>query len=170
MPPKTLFIAYGNPDRQDDGVAWYILQRLAAVHGRQIEDYNLDFYDQLGNEPDFFFILQLIPELADLLVKYDRVCFIDAHVDDREGEILMQCLTPNYEPSTLSHHMTPQFLLDITQSYHRQSPAAILASVQGYKFSFIRSLTPQTQSLAEKVIDNLQHWYVTGHISPEFTK
>lgn len=159
MPPKTLFIAYGNPDRQDDGVAWIVLQRLAANYGVVVDDPNADYYEALGNNPDFFFVLQLIPELADLIVDYERVCFIDAHVGDREGEINEVVLTPHFEPSTLSHHMTPQFLLDIAQQTHQKSPEAILLSIRGYEFSFVQGLTERTSALSETAVAKLLHWF-----------
>jgi hydrogenase maturation protease len=159
MTPKTLFIAYGNPDRQDDGVAWILLQRLAAHFGVTVDDPNADYYETLGKNPDFFFVLQLIPELADLIVEYDRVCFIDAHVGDLEGEIAMQVLSPHYEPSTLSHHMTPQFLLDIAETTSHRHPQALLISIRGYLFGFIQGLSEQTTSLAEEAFKKLVEWF-----------
>ncbi len=159
MPPKTLFIAYGNPDRQDDGVSWIVLQRLAALHGHYLNDTNADFYENLGHNPDFFFTLQLIPEQADLIVEYDRVCFIDAHVGDKDGEIQLQKLQANFEPSTLSHHMTPQFLLDICQQYHHSFPKAILLSIRGHEFSFVQGLSSKTEELAGKAVGMLQDWF-----------
>jgi hypothetical protein len=31
--PKTLILGYGNPDREDDGVAWHILKGIANQFG-----------------------------------------------------------------------------------------------------------------------------------------
>jgi hydrogenase maturation protease len=159
MPPKTLFIAYGNPDRQDDGVAWYLLQKLAAHFGQELIDTNADYYDMLGRNPDFFFTLQLIPEQVDLIVEYDRVCFLDAHMDDQEGDISFQTLAPHYEPSTLSHHMTPQFLLDIALDTHERWPNALLVSIKGHEFAFVPELTNQTRELADQALPRLLDWF-----------
>lgn len=159
MSPKTLFIAYGNPDRQDDGAAWYILRALGHQFGLELTDTNADFYDLLGRNPDFFFTLQLIPEQVDLIVEYDRVCFLDAHVGDKEEDISFQPLQPNYEPSTLSHHMTPQFLLDIARDTHQRCPEAMLVSIKGFEFAFIPQLTNQTRSLADQAIPKLIDWF-----------
>jgi hydrogenase maturation protease len=159
MDKNILLIAYGNPDRQDDGVAWYILQKLAATYGQVVEDMNADFYETLGHNPDFFYTLQLTPELTDLIVKYDRVCFLDAHIGDEDGDVIFQHLTPHFEPSTLSHHMTPQFLLDITQSYHHVCPEAYLVSIRGYEFQFKRELSDQTAKLAKEAIQQIIRWY-----------
>jgi hydrogenase maturation protease len=159
MDKNILMIAYGNPDRQDDGVAWYVLQELAAASGRTLDDINADFYETLGHNPDFFYTLQLTPELTDLIVKYDRVCFLDAHIGGEDGEIIFQHLTPHFEPSILSHHMTPQFLLDITQSYHHTCPESYLVSIRGYEFQFKRELSAQTAILAEQAIQQILQLY-----------
>ena len=31
---KTLLLGYGNPDREDDGVAWHVLSRVFRALGR----------------------------------------------------------------------------------------------------------------------------------------
>ena len=75
---NTLFIGYGNPDRQDDGVAWHVLAGIASQLGMEP---STSWEDPLpcAPEADFAFYLQLTPELAEDLTAYDRVCFVDAH-------------------------------------------------------------------------------------------
>ncbi len=159
MKKRTLFLAYGNPDRQDDGAAWYVLQQLGKAFQRPEEDWNADFYEQLGNEPDLFFILQLTPELNELLIKYDQVCFIDTYMGDKFGKLQFIKIEPNFEPSTLSHHMTPQFLLDITRTKQGRSPNAVLLTIQGFEFQFVQGLSEKTQILAGEAIQEAIRWY-----------
>jgi Ni,Fe-hydrogenase maturation factor len=92
-------------------------------------------------------------------VEYERVCFIDAHVGDQEGEINQVEIEPHFEPSTLSHHMTPQFLLDIAEHTHHSHPRAILISIRGYEFSFVQGLTTKTAALADQAIAQLEQWF-----------
>jgi Ni,Fe-hydrogenase maturation factor len=75
---STLFIGYGNPDRQDDGVAWHVLKGVADELGLETSQ---TWEDPLPSttEVDFAFHLQLTPELAEDITAYDRVCFVDAH-------------------------------------------------------------------------------------------
>ena len=162
MTDRTLFLAYGNPDRQDDGVSWYILQKIALSNGIQLDSPYDDFYDGLGDEIDYFFILQLTPELVDLINHYDRVCFLDAHLGEDLRDIHIEELSPNFEPSTLSHHMTPQFLLDISMATHQHAPKSILASVRGYEFAFVHGLSDKTIYMANKCIQILLEWIVTN--------
>ena len=94
--PSTLIIGFGNPDRQDDGVSWHVLTILADHFGIQKPiPPDLDFYPA-GSNPDLLFMLQLVPELAEQVAGYNRVCFIDAHTgavseDIHWSEIAQPC-------------------------------------------------------------------------------
>jgi Ni,Fe-hydrogenase maturation factor len=59
---KTLLIGYGNPDRQDDGVAWHILNGIASNIGLHPSP---SWEDSLPStsEVDLRFELQLTPEM-----------------------------------------------------------------------------------------------------------
>jgi hydrogenase maturation protease len=159
MTKRTLFLAYGNPDRQDDGVAWYVLQQIGKEFKHPVVDWNTDFYEELGQIPDFFFTLQLTPELNELLSGYDQICFIDAHLGVELGDLEMMAISPNFEPSTLSHHMTPQFLLDITRTNKGKSPNAVLLTIRGFEFQFVQGLSPKTQLLADRAVQEAIRWY-----------
>jgi Ni,Fe-hydrogenase maturation factor len=64
---KTIIIGYGNPDREDDGVAWHILAALNARLGNPVPDLYADGFEPQGNPIDFMFRLQLMPELAETI-------------------------------------------------------------------------------------------------------
>jgi len=159
MTKRTLFLAYGNPDRQDDGVAWYVLQHLGREFNHPVVDWNADFYEELGQTPDFFFTLQLTPELSEILSGYDQVCFIDAHLGVDYGDLKLMPISPKYEPSTLSHHMTPQFLLEITRSNQGKAPAAVLLTIRGFEFQFVHGLSTKTKKLADQAVQQAVRWY-----------
>ncbi len=57
---KILFIGYGNPDREDDGVAWHILREVALRFGLPVPDSYEDEFP-LDGPADFSFYLQLAP-------------------------------------------------------------------------------------------------------------
>jgi hydrogenase maturation protease len=155
---RKLIIAYGNPDRQDDGAGWYVLQQTAKHFGRNFVSYNDDFYSTLGNYPDFFFILQLIPELVDLIKDYDEVCFVDASVGSVSQELAIIPLTPGYQFSPLSHHMSPQSLLDINLSINLSSPKSYLLTVPGKEFGFSDQLSEQALIAVNSAIEWLKKW------------
>ena len=75
---KVLIIGYGNPDREDDGVAWHILRALTIKLGLPSPNSYEDEFPE-GEMIDFAFYLQLTPEMAEDISAYEYVCFVDAH-------------------------------------------------------------------------------------------
>lgn len=154
---KTLLIGYGNPDRQDDGVAWHILNGVATSMGL---DRSPSWEDPLPSTPevDLRFELQLTPEMADELTDYDRVCFIDAHTGKIPQNIQMVDLSPEYQTSPFTHHLTPEMLLSMCESLYHKAPEAILLSLRGYEFGFETDLSPFTASLITEGVERAVGW------------
>jgi hydrogenase maturation protease len=153
-----LIIGYGNPDRQDDGVAWHILAGILSAYGLAApESIDIDeFVD--NNRIHLLFQLQLLPELADVFDHYDFVIFIDAHTGSISNGIEIEEIQPDLQPSPLTHHLTPNRLLFIAQQLHGKFPRAILVSVKGYEFQFSQELSPQTAKLVSQAISTIQDW------------
>ena len=155
---KYLFLGYGNIDRQDDGVAWHLLckvmERLhCPVPAQPEEEMPIEF-----NDYSFDFQLQLTPELADSLGRFDKVCFMDAHTGNIAEEIHLEKITPHYQSSPFTHHMTAATLLSLCEVIHHRIPETILVSVRGYEFKFTRSLSPATDALIDKAADAIINW------------
>ena len=154
----TLVIGYGNPDRQDDGVALQTLIRLAQNLGRPIPGQPEEGFIPMGINPDFWFDLQLLPEMVQTVAGYERICFIDAHTGQVPEEIQVTPLAGFYQPSVLTHHMTPATFLSLCQAVNNKTPEAILVSVRGYHFGFGRLLSPQTESLVDQAVKIIETW------------
>ena len=153
---KTLLIAYGNPDRQDDGVAWVILDQLSRDYGNKKpygEESLLTFKEDVFH---FVFLLQLLPELSELMAKYDQIVFIDAHTENIPEEISINNITASYQHSPFTHHMTPQTCLELTRSIYHTEPDAILASIRGYEFGFEDHLSERTASLVPFAVEKIK--------------
>ncbi|MFM8321905.1 MAG: hypothetical protein ACKOC5_13410, partial [Chloroflexota bacterium] len=67
----NLIVGYGNPDRQDDGLAWHVLCGIAGRLGRPIPTIEEGF-EPMGPDPHMLFVFQLTPEMAELVAGYDR--------------------------------------------------------------------------------------------------
>lgn len=158
MDADTLIIGYGNPDRQDDGVGWHILKNLSEQLGYQVPDDPGASIEISDPRVDLMYVLQIYPELAETVSQYNRVCFIDAHTSDIPDEISWGILSPEYEKSPLTHHMSPKTVLSIASTIYGNQPEAILVSVRGYHFGFMRSLSPQTAKLAQEAIQRIWAW------------
>lgn len=121
------------------------------------DELDIDFQDET-HQVDYVFQLQLTPEIAYDLDKYDRVCFIDAHTGAVPEEVHFERVTPNFQKSPFTHHLTAGSLLSITDTIHHKSPETILVSVRGYQFGFARTLSEATSLLTHQAADIIQHW------------
>jgi hydrogenase maturation protease len=156
---STLIIGFGNPDRQDDGVAWHILAGLADHFGiEKPQPPDLDFYPT-GTNPDLLFCLQLSPEQAEIICGYERVCFVDAHTGSVADDLHWQRVEPRFQTSPLTHHMTPETLLSLAKTLYHRSPDSILVSVRGYEFEFSHSMSQATSNLAKDAIQRIISWW-----------
>ncbi len=151
---KVLIFGYGNPDRQDDGVAWHIMRKVAE----NLRDLPLPATcdDEFANSlPDvaFFYDLQLTPDKAEFVAGFEQVIFVDAHTGAVPEEIHDEVLIPHYQRSPFTHHMTPQTLLSFAKSLYASEVTGRLISVRGYEFGFSNELSSQTMELASKAAD-----------------
>jgi len=133
-------IGYGNPQRRDDGIGPYVVERLAEAW---------------GNRKDIRFraMHQLDPALAEELQHAGRMIFVDATLAKLEEgwQCAEVCTQPGTMPRT-THWMDPSFLLRILDSVYHRSPRAWLVSIQGEDFGFGEGLSPEAGTRAEKAI------------------
>jgi hydrogenase maturation protease len=155
---NTIIIGYGNPDREDDGVAWHILAALSTRMGEPVPDLYGDGFEPKGEPVDFMFRLQLMPELAETIAEYDRVCFVDAHTGAVPDEVHTTEISAEFQASPFTHHMTPETCLSIAQALYGKTPEALLVSVRGYEFGFANTLSSRTTELAKIAVDRIWAW------------
>ena len=139
---RTLVIGYGNLDRADDGVAFYVVNALRERLGQKPLPQDETGWAQLGSEPDSVFFRQLLPEWMETAAAYDQLIFVDAHVhEDTEG---LSCVPvpPAVASSPFTHHMTPGMFLALIETLYDREPAGELLSIRGHDFSFRRGLSP----------------------------
>jgi len=159
MDKKTLIIGYGNVDREDDGVAWHILRGITKYFNSEVPLTFEDEFPVLRNNTLFLlFTLQLTPELSETISNYDRVCFIDAHTGMIPEDIRMIHLDSTYQPSPMTHHMTPQTCLALAETLYMKKPEAILLSIRAYNFGFSQNLSNQTAELCRQAQNLVMEW------------
>lgn len=157
---KTLFLGYGNPDRGDDGAAWHVLKILFADYGiSDLDLFNMDV-NPLTKDIDVWFNFQLLPEISELIVKYEKAVFIDAHTGEIKKDLNFQEVKPAYQNAPFTHHMTPASLLAVAESIHDYYPQSWLVSVRGYAFRFEQVLTAQTEALCKQAVTLLKQNFI----------
>lgn len=160
---RVLIVGYGNADRQDDGVAWHILTRLAQNLGQPVPAAPEDGFFPEGKEVDLWYVLQLVPEMSEDFAQYERICFVDAHTGNIAEEIMLQPVEASPAASAFTHHLTPAACLALTEAIYDKKPEARLLSVRGYQFEFTRELSPKTSALVNRAIDLLEAWIRDAH-------
>lgn len=158
MMKKTLILGFGNLDRQDDGVSWHILCGIAQKLGRPVPESYDDCFEPGGENPDLMFSLQLMPEMAETISTYERVCFVDAHTGSVPNNVNITELKAEFQRSPLTHHLTANTLLNLVDTLYHNVPQSILVSVRGYEFGFSQSLSEPTEELAQQAVEVIWEW------------
>lgn len=158
MTKRILIIGYGNPDREDDGVAWHVLIALAEHFDIPVPADYLDGLFPENNSLDLLTALQLTPEMAETIAEYDAVCFVDAHTGAVPDDLNIVHLEPGFQNSPFTHHMTPESVLSIVKEIYGKQPAALLVSIRGYSFTFAHQLSLLTKMHAEEAVKKIANW------------
>jgi len=154
---KTLIIGFGNPDREDDGVAWHILRALTVRLGLPSPGSYEDEFPESASI-DFAFHLQLTPEMAEEINEYEYVCFVDAHTGNIPEPVRLISVESEFQRSPFTHHLTPQSLVSMCETLYGRKPDSALLSVLGHRFLFSRQLSEETAALVPQAVDLIWEW------------
>ncbi len=155
---RILLLGYGNLDRQDDGIAWHILRRVAEKLDTRLPAIPEQQLYEISSTTTIGFALHLIPEHAEWLSQYDRVLFLDAHTGSIPQDISFNVLIAQYEPSPFTHHLTPATCLALCAALYHRTPQAALLSVRGFDFNFTQSLSAAAYQLLDAAVERVMEW------------
>lgn len=160
---KLLILGYGNPDREDDGVAWHILRAITLKLGLPAPDSYEDEFPEYESI-DFAFHLQLTPEMAEDINQYPYVIFVDAHTGNIPEPVRLIDVESEFQNSPFTHHLTPQSLMSMCETLYKKKPDAALVSVLGYRFLFTRQLSEETAQLVPQAVELIWNWMSTRNL------
>jgi hydrogenase maturation protease len=152
---RTLVIGFGNLDRADDGVAFHVVNAFRRRLGQAALEEDNTGLEELGAPVDSVFIGQLVPEMIDMLEGYDRVVFVDAHVDASLDDLYCAAVSPDEAGLTFTHHMSPATLLAFFKALNGRDLEGHLVSIRGRDFDFHRDLSAETVTLVEPAVDRI---------------
>lgn len=146
MLAKTLIVAYGNPMRCDDGVAWRAADALQNTFSSDVEILRLH---------------QLTPELADAVRNFGTVIFVDAascdDSQDQPGTIRVEEIRGGTsEPVRFSHVLSPKKVLDLALQLYGASPGAFVITVAGEDFGHGDSLSARVASALPELVARIE--------------
>lgn len=152
---RTLVIGYGNLDRQDDGVAYAVVNGLRQRLGQEALAEEETGLEGIGASVDSVFVTQLGTDLLDVAAAYDRVVFVDAHVRTDVEPVHWEIVRPEYATATFTHHMTPALFLALLEALHHCQPRGDMLSIRGWSFDFERNLTPDAAKWVQPAVEQL---------------
>lgn len=156
---RTIVVGFGNIDRADDGVAYEVINALRQRLGQERLSEGDTGLEELDNgartEVDSIFLSQLMPEIMEVLIDYDQIIFVDAHVGTNTNDLNCIPVAPEYVSSTFTHHMTPASLLAFLQVLYNREPAGYIVSLRGYDFDFKRTLSHGTEGLVPAAVEEI---------------
>ena len=124
----------------DDGVGWYIADRIQERFGEEIEVFQAD---------------QLSVEMIEDIKDREFVIFVDAHISNEDDWIRSEEVKPDPTPGMITHIIKPSNLLAFCQSLYHKYPKAYLYSVKGIVFDFGEELSEQTQKSADEAVEQI---------------
>jgi hydrogenase maturation protease len=145
--PTVLIVAYGNPLRCDDGVAWRAADALE---------------NKFSSDCKILRLHQLTPELAGTVRNFRAVIFVDAAScdgsQDKPGTIRLDEIRGGAsEPARFSHVLSPKKVLDLALQLYGASPRAFVVTVAGENFGHGDSLSAPVVSALPELVARIEH-------------
>jgi hydrogenase maturation protease len=143
-------VAYGNPLRGDDGVAWRVAELLRS-HGSRI-----------------VLTQQLTPEIALELRGVKRVVFVDAAVGGEAGRVTSAPVDGSPSAATSAHHLSPASVLAYARCLNGEVPQAFIVSIAGQDFGLGESLSCRVQAALPEAVRRVRAMLDTASLADEF--
>jgi hydrogenase maturation protease len=146
---KTLILGYGNQNRRDDGVGWFVIEQLAALKlpGVELETSH-----------------QLEVEASETISHFDAVIFVDAAIPEAPAAIQRSVVAPNFQSHAVAHYLTPADVLSLSKTLYGREPKAVLFSIRGRDFNFGTTLTPEVEQAARDGVKQIVEIIRSGGI------
>lgn len=138
---RALVLGYGNPDRNDDGAGWAVIEALRADPPPGAE---LDTAQQLE------------VEMSERITEFDLVVFVDAAVPESSEPLAVVEVAPGWQPHATAHHVSPSDLLALAETLYGKKPRAVLIKIRGHDFHFGSTLSPETRASVEEATQRIR--------------
>lgn len=141
--PHILILAYGNPLRSDDGVAWRAAEALQEKFP--------------GSAVKVTRLHQLGPELAEPISQARAVIFVDASSQGEPGSTQCEPLaTSDSAVHHFWHAISPAAVMALAAQLYGSAPAAFCATIAGQNFDHGESLSPLVEAAIPDLIRRVE--------------
>jgi hydrogenase maturation protease len=134
---KILIIAYGNPLRCDDGIAWRAAEQLTL---------------KFPSVAETMCVHQLAPELSEKLKDRDAVIFLDAAREGEPGTVACKLISATPVDVHFWHYLSPENLLALSKELYGSAPRAFSISLCGELFDHGEMLSPSATANLPRLV------------------
>ena len=143
---RVLIVAYGNPMRCDDGLAWRAADQLEGKFA--------------SAEVEVLRSHQLAPELAETVSRSEAVIFVDAASgvagNGQPGELRCAQVGLPQSPARFSHQFYPGAVVALARQLYGASPPAYSVTLTGECFDHGESLSPVVAAALPVLVARIQ--------------
>lgn len=145
--PSCWVLAYGNPQRGDDGIGPFVGEKLRRHFGN-------DATVGICTLP------QLDMALLEEVQEADYLIFVDAcKTGKRKRHLQWSVVEPELNGWAIeSHHLAPRTFLGLLQLLYERRPMAWMVAVPGYRFGLHERLSPEARLGAERAAAQIVDW------------
>jgi len=143
MAARILIVAYGNPLRGDDGIAWHVAELLR----RKLS----------SDEADILCVHQLMPELAEAVSRSSGTIFIDSREDGEPGQIYQARVAQQADTSFSTHVLTPAQVMALADALYGNGPEAYELSATGESFQHSEELSERLKTALPQMVEAVHH-------------
>ena len=127
---KILILGIGNSGRSDDGLGWAFLDAIE---------------DEIPANFDLEYRYQLQVEDAELISQYDRIYFVDAHINTFEGGFCLEAGKPKQTDSFTTHQLDPETVLYLADTIYDARPESFILGISGVDFELKLGMSDQAK-------------------------
>lgn len=140
--PRVLIVAYGNPLRSDDGVAWHAAVALEKKSS--------------ASNVEIVRAHQLAPELAETISRCEAVIFVDAARNGPPGQISSTQIRPPQATPGFSHQLSPAAVVALAHQLFGATPHAFSVTLAGADFDHGESLSPAVEAALPALVARIE--------------
>ncbi len=145
--PTCWVLAYGNPQRGDDGIGPFVGEKLRRHFGNDAT-VGICTLPQLD--------MALLADVQDA----DYLIFVDAcKTGKRNRNLKWSIVEPELNGWAIgSHHLAPRVFLGLLQLLYERRPMAWMVTVPGYRFGLQERLSLEARRGAERAAAQIVDW------------
>ncbi len=141
----TLVIGYGNSLRSDDGIGQIVAIAINTASQSELSEMKLKELTAIATH-------QLTPELAEKIIQFEQIIFIDAEVNSDRIKIKEIEVNRLNSKNNWTHHINAEFLIHLVNYLYQKTPKTWLITIPIKNIELGEEISKEVKKEADKVI------------------